>query len=156
MIFCFKMPAFLASNRIKSVHKNKSPITLCKGCERRTCACLDTSASLRSADKHTSCAKKCKKRNPPKPTEAELCAKPLAQPPALTVRHNWCDFHFCSCKRHCFLIAHQLLERGAFFFNRNIYIHHRKIRKYPRKIMNKNCAVASQKCEARYVVYHRF
>ena len=28
--------------------------------------------------------------------------------------------------------------------------------KHPRKTTNKNCAVASQKYEARYVVYHRF
>ena len=49
-------------------------------------------------------------------TEAELCARPLAQPSAFTVRHSWCDFYFCSCKRHRFLSAHKLLERGAFCF----------------------------------------
>ena len=89
-------------------------------------------------------------------TEAELCAKPLAQPPALTVRHNWCDFHFCFCKRHCFFDSASAPRKRGFFFYRNISVHPRKIRKYPRKITKKNCAVASQKCEARYVVYHRF
>ena len=74
-------------------------------------------------------------------TEAELCAKPLAQICTFFVGGFVGGLNFCSCKRHCFLITLQLLERGAFLFYCIFSVHLCKIRKHARKITNKNCAV---------------
>ena len=85
-------------------------------------------------------------------TEAELCAKPLAQISALSVGGLIGGLNFCVCSVIvCIFFAPR--KRG-FFFYRTISVHPRKIEKRSRQMTHKNCAVASQKCEARYVVYH--
>ena len=104
--------------QITSTFKYVSPRIII---DRRACACLDTSGvAYAPPDKHTPSHKKTnKKKIHQSRTEAELCAKPLAQISALSVGGYIGGLNFCVCYVIVFIFL--LLERGAFLFARQVY-----------------------------------